>query len=149
MENTAAQEQALPQTTVNTSDTTLNPNSGSRHGAGANWDQPSTVPQTRIPNNFPVGVIENTTAQKQAASQTTINTTHAGPNAEQGSAHGAGANWDQLPTLPQGGTPNDLPVGIIANTTARVPASQTTVNTADNLALEEAKRYMVTGKREC
>ena len=124
MENTAAQEQALPQTTVNTSDTTLNPNSGSRHGAGADWDRPSTVQQTRIPNDFTVGVIANTTARKQAALQTTINTTHASPNAEQGSAHGANANQDRLPTPPQAGTTNDLPVGVIANTTAQEqPAS--------------------------
>ena len=46
---------------------TPNPNPGSQYSAVANWDQLSTHPQTRIPDDLLTGVIENTAAQEQAA----------------------------------------------------------------------------------
>ena len=97
---------------------TPNPNPGSQYSAIANWDQLLTHPQTRIPNDLPAGVIANTAAQEQAAPQMTVNTTHPTPNPDPGSGHSAGANWDQLSTLPQTRICNDLPVSVIANTVA-------------------------------
>ena len=120
--NTAAQEQAAPQMTVNTTHPTPNPNPGSGHSASANWDRLSTLPQTRIHNDLLVSVIANTVAQEQAAPQTTVNTTHPTPNPNPGSGHSASANWDRLSTLPQTRIHDDLPVSVIENTAAQEQA---------------------------